>query len=257
MGCSSHRRKHIATIPAVILAAGKGTRMKGDKPKAAVPVAGRPMAARVADAIRGAGLSHIIAVVGHGAADVKTALGEGVEFVIQDAQLGTGHAARCSHVALADYEGPVLIAYADIPLLTKDDVAHLVERHLLSSGVATMLTAILPSPGTLGRVLRNGDGSVEAIVEARDATPEQLRVNEVNVGVYCFEAPLIFDMLKELKQDNAQAQYYLTDVIGMCISRGERVDAISLQVPHNGLGVNTMEDLELAQQLSSDGITPR
>jgi bifunctional UDP-N-acetylglucosamine pyrophosphorylase/glucosamine-1-phosphate N-acetyltransferase len=231
--------------------------MKGDKPKAAVPVAGRPMAARVADAIRGAGISHIIAVVGHGAADVRTALGAGVEFVVQDAQLGTGHAARCARTALADYRGPVIIAYADIPLLTKDEVARLLERHLLSGGAATMLTAVLASPGALGRVMRNGDGSVHAIVEARDATPDQLKVEEVNVGVYCFEAPLIFDILQELRPDNVQAQYYLTDVIGMCISRGERVDAIALQVPHNGMGVNTMEDLELAQQLSSEGIAPQ
>ena len=257
MGSSNYGTRHVATIPAVILAAGKGTRMKGETPKAAVPVGGRPMAARVADAIRGAGVSRIIAVVGHGAADVKTALGPGVEFVVQDAQLGTGHAARCSQVALADYTGPVIVAYADIPLLTKDDVARLLERHLLSGGAATLLTAVLPSPWTLGRIMRNGDGSVKAIVEARDATAEQLQINEVNVGVYCFEAPLVFDMLQELRPDNAQSQYYLTDVIGMCIAQGQRVDAISLQVPHNGMGVNTMDDLERAQQLSSDGISSR
>ena len=257
MSFSTHGSRHAATIPAVILAAGKGTRMRGDKPKAAVPVAGRPMAARVADAIRGAGISRIIAVVGHRASDVKKALGAGVEFVVQDAQLGTGHAARCAQVALSDYRGPMIIAYADIPLLTKDDVARLLERHLLSGGATTMLTAVLPSPESLGRVIRNGDGSVHAIVEARDATAEQLKVNEINVGVYCFEAPLVFDLLQELRPDNAQSQYYLTDVIAMCIARGERVDAISLQVPHNGLGVNTIEDLELAQQLSSDASPPQ
>jgi bifunctional UDP-N-acetylglucosamine pyrophosphorylase/glucosamine-1-phosphate N-acetyltransferase len=240
----------------VILAAGKGTRMRAKTPKAAVPVAGRPMAARVADAIRGAGISRIIAVVGHRASDVKAALGDGVEFVVQDKQLGTGHAARCAQAALADHEGPMLLAYADIPLLTKDDVSRLVEQHLLSGAVATILTAVLPSPGTLGRILRNGDGTVKAIVEARDATEEQLKTNEVNVGVYCFEAPAIFDVLRELRPDNAQAQYYLTDVIGMFLVRGQRVDAIALQVPDNGMGVNTIEDLARAQQLSSRSAAP-
>jgi len=140
---SKNRSIHPSTIPAVLLAAGKGTRMRAREPKAAVHVGGRPMAVRVADAMRGAGITRIIAVVGHRADDVRGAIGSGVEYVVQDQQLGTGHAARCARLALADYRGPVLIAYADIPLLTKDDVSRLLEHHLLSNATATMLTAVL------------------------------------------------------------------------------------------------------------------
>lgn len=244
---------HRSTIPAVILAAGKGTRMRAAEPKAAVRVGGRPMAARVAGAMRGAGVTRIIAVVGHRAADVRAAIGPGIEYVVQDQQLGTGHAAKCAQIALADYEGPVIVAYADIPLLTERDIAHLVERHLLSDADATMLTAVLAEPGTLGRIIRGPDGSVQGIVEARDASQEQLRIREINVGVYCFEAPLLFELLGELKNDNAQSQYYLTDVIGLLVGRGCRVEAISLESAHNGMGVDTVEDLARAQELSASG----
>ncbi len=253
---SSNRQviPHRSTVPGVILAAGKGTRMNVREPKAVVRVGGRPMAGRVADAMRGAGVTRIIAVVGHRADDVRAAMGDGVEYVIQEEQLGTGHAARCSRVALADYQGPIIIAYADIPLLTKDDVSRLVDHHLLSPPAATILTAVLPDPGRLGRIIRAADGAVRDIVEARDADEEQLKIGEINVGVYCFQAPLIFDVLSELKRENAQAQYYLTDAIGILVASGHRVDAVTLEVPHNGMGVNTIEDLERARQLSSNGV---
>lgn len=216
-----------------------------------VRVGGRPMAARVADAMRGAGITRIVAVIGHRADDVRTAVGEGLDYVVQDEQLGTGHAAKCAQVALADYEGPVIIAYADIPLLTENDVARLVDHHLLSGTDATLLTAEPVDAGTLGRIVRGPDSSVQGIIEARDASDEQLTIREINVGVYCFEAPLVFELLGELKNENAQTQYYLTDVIGLLVSRGRRVEAIRLEVAHNGMGVNTMEDLARAQQLSA------
>jgi len=225
--------------------------MSAQEPKAAVRVGGRPMAARVADAMRGAGIARLVAVVGHRAADVRAAIGSGIEYVVQDEQLGTGHATRCAQPALADYRGPVVVAYADIPLLTEDDVARLVDHHLLSGPAATMLTATLAKPGTLGRILRGADGSVQGIVEARDATEEQLKVQEINVGVYCFEAPLLFELLSKLRKENAQGQYYLTDVIGLLVGSGRRVDAIRLEVAHNGMGVDTAEDLARAQQLSA------
>ncbi len=227
--------------------------MRTREPKAAVRVGGRPMVARVADAMRGAGIARIIAVVGHRAEDVRAAVGGDVEFVVQGEQLGTGHAARCARAALAQYEGPVVIAYADIPLITEDDISRLVEHHVLSRSAATMLTAVLAKPGTLGRIMRSADRSVAGIVEARDATDEQLEIQEINVGVYCFEAPLIFEVLTGLRRDNAQGQYYLTDAIGMFVARGERVDAVALQLPHNGMGVDTAEDLARAQQLSTSG----
>jgi bifunctional UDP-N-acetylglucosamine pyrophosphorylase/glucosamine-1-phosphate N-acetyltransferase len=245
--------QQIATIPAVILAAGKGTRMQAAEPKAAVRVGGKPMAARVAEAMRGAGITRIVAVLGHRAEDVRAAIGSGVEYVVQEEQLGTGHAARCAQIALQDYQGPLVIAYADIPLLTKEDITRLLTRHLLSAPAATMLTAVLAQPGTLGRILRGPEGNVMGIIEARDANEEQLKINEINVGVYCFETPTIFDILTKLRNENAQGQYYLTDAIGILVERGDRVEAVPLQEAHNGMGVDTLEDLQRAQQLSGSG----
>lgn len=254
MSEKAHPSKPAAeAIPAVILAAGKGTRMKGQEPKAAVRVAGRPMAVRVADAMRGAGISRIIAVVGHRAGDVRAAIGDGVEYVIQDKQLGTGHAARCAAPSLVGYEGPVVIAYADIPLLTKDDVSALIEEHVATSSSAALLTAVFDEPGSLGRIIRGSDGRVRAIVEARDASPEQLKITETNVGVYCFQAPLIFEILKQLRNENAQQQYYLTDAVGILVGRKQSVHAVALKVADNGIGVDTQDDLHRARRLSALG----
>lgn len=242
-----HRRINDA-IPAVILAAGKGTRMKAGEPKVAVFVGGRPMVLRVVDAMRGAGICRIIAVVGHRADDVRAALGDGVAYVVQDQQLGTGHAVRCSQAMLQSYVGPVVVGYADIPLLPKGDVARLVDRHIESGAAATLLTAIFEEPGTLGRVVRGSDGRVQAIVEARDATDEELAIKEINVGVYCFESPLLFEALAELTDDNAQHQLYLTDAIAILLRRGERVEALSVAAAHTGIGVNTADDLAKAER---------
>lgn len=235
----------------MILAAGKGTRMGRGEPKAAVPVNGRPMVVRVMDAVRKAGATRIIAVVGHRAEAVKAVIGEGVEYVVQEEQLGTGHAARCAEGLLACFRGPVIVAHADIPLLRDSDVARLVQRHRRTGAAATLLTALFDDPGSLGRILRGPEGRVLGIVEARDASEEQLKIREINVAVYCFNAPLVFEALREVTSDNAQGQYYLTDVIGILVARGESVKAVTMEVAHAGLGVDTVEDLARAQELSA------
>jgi len=238
-------------LPAIILAAGRGTRMKTGEAKAAVSVNGRPMAARVIDAMRRAGASRVIVVVGHRADDVRAAIGADVEYVVQEEQLGTGDAVKCAGPALSTHQGPVLIAHADIPLLRETDVRHLLQRHLSSGAAATMLTAEFQEPGSLGRVMRGDDGRVVGIVEARDATPEQLKIKEINVAVYCFQGPLLFNALTQVDNDNAQGQYYLTDVIGILVSRGERVEAVTMEHSHGGLGVDTAEDLARARSISA------
>jgi bifunctional UDP-N-acetylglucosamine pyrophosphorylase/glucosamine-1-phosphate N-acetyltransferase len=223
--------------------------MKQGEPKAAVRVGGRPMAARVADALRAAGVSHIVVVVGHRADDVRMAMGDGVEYVVQGEQLGTGHAARCAEAALDGWEGPAVVAYADIPLLTGRDITLLIQRHVATRAAGALLTAVFEEPGTLGRIIRGPDGRVTGIVEARDATPEQLSIREINVGVYCFHAPLLFEVLAEVRNRNAQSQYYLTDVIGILVGRGEPVEAVTVETPTNGIGVDTAEDLERAERV--------
>ncbi len=242
-----------STVPGVILAAGKGTRMKGEAPKAAVRVGGRPMASRVAGAMRQAGICRIVAVVGHRAEDVRTAIGNGVEYVVQEEQLGTGHAARCAQAVLSGYQGPLVIAYADIPLLSRDDIAQLVSHHLETDAAATILTAVFEEPGTLGRILRDSSQRVVGIVEARDASPEQLRIREINVGAYCFRAPLLGEVLAELTNQNAQGQYYLTDAIGLLVRREERIEAVPMARADNGIGVDTQEDLARARRLWATG----
>jgi bifunctional UDP-N-acetylglucosamine pyrophosphorylase/glucosamine-1-phosphate N-acetyltransferase len=236
-------------IPGIILAAGKGTRMKKESPKAAVKVGGRPMAVRVIDAMRAGGVDRVIVVVGHRAGDVQAAIGGQVEYVVQEEQLGTGHAVRQAETALQGYAGPVVITYADIPLLRSEDIHGLMKRHEERGAAATLLTAVFENPGRLGRILRNPDGTVNRIVEARDATPEELAIKEVNAGVYCFQAPLLFEMLAKVTNDNAQQQYYLTDTIGILVNGGQRVEALAMEFAHAGMGVDTPEDLAHAQRI--------
>ena len=252
---SKRRRRGGAphSIPAVILAAGKGTRMAAREAKAAAEVGGKAMASRVLDAVRGVGASRVIAVVGHQAADVRAAIGDGVEYVTQEQQRGTGHAVQCAQASLASYRGPVIITYADIPLLPTDEVARLVARHIETAAAATLLTAIFDEPGTLGRIVRADDGSVRGIVEARDATPEQLAINEINVGVYCFDVPLLFETLAELTDDNAQRQLYLTDTIGILVRGCHPVQAVAVERAHTGMGVDTLDDLAKARRYSTMG----
>ena len=235
-------------IPAIVLAAGKGSRMKSRQPKTALHVGGRPMVRRVIDALREAGVTRVVTVVGHRADDVRASVGEDVEYVVQEEQLGTGHAAQCAAKEFAGFSGTVLIAHGDIPLLTSEDIAGLVEHHLETGAAATLLTALFEEPGSLGRILRGPDGRVLAIVEARDATPEQLKIKEVNVAVYGFAAPEVFRELAHIDNHNAQRQYYLTDVIGRLVARGRRVEAVPLRKAHAGLGVDTPDDLARAQK---------
>ena len=243
----------VRSIPAVILAAGKGTRMAAREAKAAAEVGGKAMATRVLDAVRGIGASRVIAVVGHQAVDVRAAMGDDVEYVTQEQQRGTGHAVQCAQESLASYQGPVIIAYADIPLLPTDEVARLVAHHIDAGTAATLLTAVFDDPGTLGRVIRADDGSVRGIVEARDATPEQLAINEINVGVYCFDVPLLFDALAELTDDNKQRQLYLTDTIEILVRGRHRVEAMAVQKAHTGMGVDTLDDLAKARRYWTAG----
>lgn len=238
-------------LPAIILAAGKGTRMKTGEPKAAVHVNGRPMALRVVDAMRAAGAERVVVVVGHRADDVRSAVGGGVEYVIQEQQAGTGDAVKCAGPALAGYQGPVLVAHADIPLLREADIARLLQHHLSAGSAATLLTAEFDDPKSLGRILRGAGGEVLGIKEARDATEEQLRIKEVNVAVYCFEAQALFSALAQVTNDNKQNQYYLTDVIEILVREGKRVEAVTMEDAHGGMGVDTVEDLARARSLSA------
>jgi bifunctional UDP-N-acetylglucosamine pyrophosphorylase/glucosamine-1-phosphate N-acetyltransferase len=228
------------SIGAVVLAAGQGTRMKSAMPKVVHRIAGRPMISWVLDALAGAGAERTVAVVGHGADSVREVLPSGVEVAVQERQLGTGHAARVGLDALDPECDVVLVACGDTPLLEAGLVRELVEAHGSEGLAATMLTGALADAGAYGRVIRGPGGLVERIVEARDATPEELAIGEFNAGLYAFDRAALAAALDGLRATNAQGELYLTDAVG---ALGGPVAALLADDPEVAFGVNDRVDL--------------
>ncbi|MFY9820681.1 MAG: bifunctional UDP-N-acetylglucosamine diphosphorylase/glucosamine-1-phosphate N-acetyltransferase GlmU [Thermoanaerobaculia bacterium] len=228
---------------AVILAAGKGTRMKSSRPKVLHEAAGRPLLAWVIDAARAAGCRRILVVIGHGAERVREKIqGEDLTWVLQAEQRGTGHALAQAETEIPG-EATALVLSGDVPLVdpaTLDRLARDAE-----AGWGAMAVAELEEPGSLGRVLVDGSGAFRAIVEARDATPQELAVRRINVGLYALPAPDIFTYLRNLRTENAQGEIYLTDAVTNAARDGHPVRLIHLDDPDEALGVN--DRAELAQ----------
>lgn len=235
----------MADITAVILAAGKGTRMKSALPKVLHTVGGKPMVQHVLDAARGAGANQCIVVIGFGADSVAAAIGGQAQFAVQAEQLGTGHAVMQAKPALAGKQGTVMILCGDTPLLSRDTLELLRRTHENSRAAATVLTALMPDPTGYGRVIRDGAGQVAKIVEQKDADAAELAVREVNTGIYCFEQQQLFAALDELTCNNAQGEYYLTDCIAILRAKGLPVAAAAAPDFEETLGVNSR--LQLAQ----------
>lgn len=254
----------MSDLLAVILAAGKGTRMKSALPKVLHQVGGKPMVEHVLDAAKSAGSSRNIVVIGFGAEKVQEELGERAEFVIQAEQLGTGHAVQQTAKLLADYSGTVMVLCGDTPLLEGKMLAKLYAEHKAKDAAATVLTAIMPDPAGYGRVIRDQSGQVIKIVEQKDATPAELAVNEVNTGIYCFERTALFDALAGINCANNQGEYYLTDVIGILAGQKATVWAVAAAEYEQTLGINSRVQLAQAekiirsrklQQLMESGVT--
>jgi bifunctional UDP-N-acetylglucosamine pyrophosphorylase/glucosamine-1-phosphate N-acetyltransferase len=233
------------SIVAVVLAAGKGTRMKSALPKAAHRLCGKPLARFAVDLTRGVGADRVIMVVGHGADAVQNAVGEDVEYVLQEPQLGTGHAVQQAAPLLRDFTGTVLVINGDVPLVPQETLAALLARHRETGAAATLLSAVLDDPASYGRIVRRPDGAVARIVERKDATPEIAALREVNAGVYCFAAPELFRAVSGLDRNNQQGELYLTDVIEQLTAEGKRVEACVTEDPLVMQGVN--DRVELAQ----------
>lgn len=231
---------------AIIMAAGKGTRMGGDLAKVLHPVQGRPMVCWVVDACKAAGVHMCVVIVGYQADAVKASLKgvPGVVFSEQKEQLGTGHAAR---MAEPHFQGKpatdVFVLAGDGPLIRTETLNKLLDVHRKQGASATLATAVLDNPTGYGRVLRNADGSFKAIVEQKDATPEQLKVNEVNPSYYCFRSDDLFASLGQVKNDNKQREYYLTDAPTLLQARGKRVAVVDAVPPEDVLSINTPEQL--------------
>jgi bifunctional UDP-N-acetylglucosamine pyrophosphorylase/glucosamine-1-phosphate N-acetyltransferase len=239
----------MADFVAVVLAAGKGTRMKSALPKVLHRVGGRPMLAHVLEAAKQAGAARCVTVIGFGAAAVEEAIGPASEFVIQAEQLGTGHAVMQAEAALGDYGGTVMVLCGDTPLLTADLLGRLFAAHREAGAAATVLTARMADPGAYGRVIRDGAGRVVRIVEQKDASAAELAVNEINTGIYCFECQPLLAALAGLTRDNKQGEYYLTDVIGMFVAKGAKVWALTAEDDRETLGINSRLQLAEAEKI--------
>lgn len=230
---------------AVILAAGKSTRMVTDLPKVLHEVCGRPMMAYVVDACREAGIDRIVAVVGYRKDDVIEAFRDvsGMQFVEQTEQKGTGHAVMMCREALGDFDGNLLIIAGDMPLLRTDTLKLLVETHVNGRSAVTLATSVLDNPAGYGRIVRDQFGNLQGIVEHSDCTPEQLAIKEVNPSYYCFDKKLLFEALGDVKPNNVKGEYYLTDALHILIREGHRAVAVTAVPPEDAMGVNSRREL--------------
>ena len=241
---------------ALILAAGEGTRMKSDLPKVAHEILGVPMVSLVVDAAKAAGCERVVAVTGHGAARVEEILA-GLECTRQDRQLGTGHAVMCARDALRGHAGSLVVLSGDTPLLRSETIAALIGAREESGAALVLLTARLDDPTGYGRIVRSVDGTVERIVEQKDATRLEAAIDEVNTGTYCFDAGVLYDHLDRLDTDNAQGELYLTDMVGIFEREGLEVDALLTDDPLETLGVNSRVQLAEASGVLQRRINER
>ena len=234
---------------AVILAAGQGTRMKSKLYKVLHPVCGKPMVQHVVDQVSSLGFDEKVAVVGFGAEIVQEQLGDQVSYVIQEEQLGTGHAVMQAADILENKEGTTVVLCGDTPLLTAETIDQLLSCHANEGAKATILTAVADDPTGYGRIIRNDDGLVARIVEHKDATEEERATKEINTGTYCFDNAALFAALKQVGNDNAQGEYYLPDVIEILKNNGETISAYQTPSFDETIGVNDRVALAQAESI--------
>lgn len=241
----------MSSFSAIILAAGKGTRMKSDLPKVAHEVAGAPMVRWVANACAAAGCDRIVVVVGYKRDVVCDCLkgfrGAAVEFVDQADQLGTGHAVMVCRDAFAgvasDPSSHTFVLAGDGPLIRAETLEILRDRHLSAGAAASLATSRIPDPTGYGRIVRDDAGAFRGIVEQKNATPEQLDIDEVNPSYYCFAAGELFDALEAVEKNPVTGEYYITDVPTILMSRGRAVEVIDAVPPSDVLSINTLDQL--------------
>jgi bifunctional UDP-N-acetylglucosamine pyrophosphorylase/glucosamine-1-phosphate N-acetyltransferase/UDP-N-acetylglucosamine pyrophosphorylase len=239
-----------STAMAVVLAAGKGTRMKSELPKVLVPVAGRPMLSYVIEALRAANVRRLVIVVGYRQELIREELaGEpGIEFAVQAEQLGTGHAAMMAREALADHRGPVVVVAGDSPLLQSESVAMLLAEFNRLRAACLIGTVTRDDPTGYGRVVRDGAGQFARIVEEKDARPQERAIREVNVSTYVFDAAALLWALERLRADNSQGEYYITDCPELLLAAGRPVEALPVLKPCEALSINSVEELAAVER---------
>jgi len=238
----------MSNISAVILAAGKGKRMKSDLPKVLHEMLGRPMIELVLNTLMSLDINDIYVIIGHRAEKVKEALkdyDDKIEFVLQERQLGTGHAVQMAEKALTGFEGEVLVLAGDVPFLSAQTISGLIDTHRKEKAAATVLSSCPPDPANYGRVVRKpGTNLVDYIVEHKDASDKEKEIGEINTGTFCFDNRYLFDALGEIGADNAQGEYYLTDIMEILRRRGLKTAVYMTDNPDEALGVNSVEQKE-------------
>ncbi|WP_017470344.1 bifunctional UDP-N-acetylglucosamine diphosphorylase/glucosamine-1-phosphate N-acetyltransferase GlmU [Amphibacillus jilinensis] len=239
---------------AVILAAGQGTRMKSKLYKVLHPVMGRPMVQHIVDQLQALKLNKMVTVVGVGADQVKEQLGDITDYVVQEQQLGTGHAVLQVEPLLKNAHGMTIVVCGDTPLLTKETLDALFEHHLQAEAQVTVLTTTINDPTGYGRIIRDQQGHVAKIIEQKDANQDQLLIKEINTGTYCFDNQFLFEALNHVTNDNNQGEYYLPDVIEIAQKQGRKVTAFQTADPNETLGVNDRVALATAEKLMKQRI---
>lgn len=230
----------------IILAAGKGKRMKSDLPKVLHLIDGTPMIKILINRLIPMGFARIVVVIGYQGELVRSELADyPVEFAWQREQLGTGHAVKMTQEVMGDFEGTTLVAAGDVPYLSQESIVGLFRTHQQAGAVATCLSAVFEDPTGYGRIIRDGDtGLLKEIVEHKDASEEVRKIKEINSGTFCFDNRKLFETIDEIGKDNAQGEYYLTDAVKILHDKGLKVAVVAASNPDEVRGVNSVDQLQ-------------
>lgn len=243
----------MSDVMGIILAAGKGTRMKSDLPKVLHKVHGTPMVTCCRQALQEAGVDKITVVVGYRKELIQEELGDAVTYAVQEQQRGTGDAVAAAREMIESHDGPVVVVYGDNPLLSPETIKKLIQASRAPGCAGAALTISLENPPVAGRIVRDDSGAFVRVVEEQDCTEEQKKIQEVNVGTYCFQADALLQALAKLKPNNNQGEYYLTDVPQYLVEMGHTVGTVAAEDLFETLGVNDVKHLRFAEMAKDIG----